>query len=242
MDKKVVLITGAARGIGRETALFFGRNGCNIIINYIKEKEKAESAAEEIIKCGGNASIFKCDISIHAQADNMVDSIVRKHKRIDILINNAGICGGPSIIKTSGNIWNKVINVDLNGPFYVLRKCAQFMAKQSSGSIINIASVAGVRGSYGGADYSSAKAGLIALTKSAAKELGRFNVCVNAVLPGFHLTDMGRDSSDRYKDTVKQESVLNTTTDLYELVQFLFFLSNMKTVSGQVFNWDSRII
>jgi 3-oxoacyl-[acyl-carrier protein] reductase len=116
------------------------------------------------------------------------------------------------------------------------------MMKRKSGSIINISSISAVKGAFGSANYTAAKAGLISFTKSAAIEMGRFGITVNAVLPGFHMTGMGNNSSGRYIEEVKSSSVLGLSTDMTELADFIYLLSRMKTVSGQVFNWDSRIL
>jgi 3-oxoacyl-[acyl-carrier protein] reductase len=142
-------------------------------------------------------------------------------------------------------MWNSVIKTDLSGTFYMVKESLKQMIKQKDGSIINIASISAFKSYIGNANYSAAKAGVIALTKTVAREGGRFGVTVNAVLPGFHLSGMagmGGNSSNEYIDIVKKESVLNTTTDIKELTSFIVFLSQVKTVSGQMFNFDSRLL
>ena len=139
-------------------------------------------------------------------------------------------------------MWNSVLKTDLSGTFYMVKESLKQMIKQRSGSIINIASISAFKSYVGSASYSASKAGVIALTKTAAREGGRFGVTVNAILPGFHLSGMGVNSSDEYIDIVKKESVLNTTTDIKELTNFIVFLSQVKTVSGQTFNFDSRLL
>jgi 3-oxoacyl-[acyl-carrier protein] reductase len=139
-------------------------------------------------------------------------------------------------------MWNSVLKTDLSGTFYMVKESLKQMVKQRSGSIINIASISAFKSYVGSAGYSASKAGVIALTKTAAREGGRFGVTVNAVLPGFHLSGMGGNSSSEYVDIVKKESVLNTTTDIKELTSFIVFLSQVKTVSGQMFNFDSRLL
>ena len=138
--------------------------------------------------------------------------------------------------------WQDVMRTNLDGAFFLTRDCGALMAKNGGGAIINIASVLGLRGAAGSANYAASKAGLVALTKSAAIELGRFGVRVNAVLPGFHLTDMGKTASKDYLERARAESVLGMTTDIAELAAFIVFLSKSLSVSGQVFNWDSRIL
>ncbi|MCB4792512.1 MAG: SDR family NAD(P)-dependent oxidoreductase [Elusimicrobia bacterium] len=242
MNKEIVLITGASRGIGARLALEFASSGYFVIINFLKEDEKASEVLKKIKAQGAEAQTVKADISDPVQVRNMVRDIVKSRGRIDVLVNNAGITKNRTIAKMSETEWDDVIRTDLSAVFYLTRECSKIMIKNKSGSIINISSIIGLRGQFGTGNYSSAKAGVISLTKSSAKELGRFKVRVNAVLPGYHLTDMGQNSTKDYLDKVKQESVLSETTDIDELSRFIVFLSKIKTVSGQVFNWDSRVI
>ena len=241
-QKPVVLITGASRGIGRSLALEFGKNDYTVIINYLKEKEKALSAAEEIEKSGGRARVIAADVSEAGAVKTLVGDIAEREGRLDVLVNNAGITRHRTIMKMTDEEWGAVMATDLNGPFYTLRECARLMAKSGGGSIINVGSIIGFRGAFGSANYAGAKAGLAGLTRSAAVELGRLNVRVNMVLPGFHLTDMGSGGSDRYVAQARQDSVLGVTTDINEFARFVVSLSQAKSVSGQVFNFDSRII
>jgi 3-oxoacyl-[acyl-carrier protein] reductase len=238
MINKVVLITGGSRGIGRELVLEFANKGYSVAINY-RENEKE---ALETLKKAGAGAIFKADISNYEQVKNMADEIIKKLGRIEVLVNNAGICENKSIAKTSPEDWQRTLNTDLSGQFFVLKEVSKEMMKNRDGSIINIGSIAGLRGVAGSVAYSSAKAGVIGLTLSSAKELGRFNIRVNAVMPGFHLTGLGEKASDAYKEQVISESVLGKATDIKELSQFIVFLSETKTVSGQVFNFDSRVL
>jgi 3-oxoacyl-[acyl-carrier protein] reductase len=241
-QKPVVLITGASRGIGRSLALEFGKNDYTVIINYLKEREKALSVAETIEKNGGRARVIAADVSEAAAVKAMVNDIADHEGRVDVLVNNAGITKHRTIVKMADDEWEKVIAADLSGPFYVMRACAPLITRNKGGAIINIGSIVGLRGAFGSANYAGAKAGLVGLTKSAAAELGRFNVRVNMVLPGFHLTDMGTGASDQYVAKARQDSVLGVTTDINEFARFVVFLSQAKTVSGQVFNFDSRIL
>jgi 3-oxoacyl-[acyl-carrier protein] reductase len=242
MNSKVVLITGASRGIGREIALAFGRaGGYRVMINCVKETAKAQAVAKEIAADGGSARVFAADITDAAAVKNMVRRITDEEGSIDILVNNAAVIRDNLLLRMSADEWDTVLKTDLTGTFQVLQTCARVMMKKHDGAIINIASIVAGRGSFGGANYASAKAGLVALTKSAARELGRFSIRVNAVMPGFQLTDMGKQAPAEYAENVKKESVLSCTTDLKELAAFIVFLSGMKTVSGQIFNWDSRI-
>ena len=162
--------------------------------------------------------------------------------RIDVLVNNAGITRDRTILKMTDEEWEDVVRVNLNGAFWCLRDCSKAMIERKEGAIINISSIVAVRGSVGNANYAASKAGLIALTKSAAKELGRFNIRVNAVLPGFHLTDMGRAVWGKYEERIRSEHTLGRLTDIRELAQFVLFTAKQKSASGQVFNFESRVI
>ncbi|MHB9155081.1 MAG: SDR family oxidoreductase, partial [Endomicrobiales bacterium] len=242
-ENPVVLVTGASRGIGRALALEFARNACRVALHFHKDREKAGRVAEEIEKSGGQcAGLFAADVARAPEVKAMVEKLVEKEGRIDVLINNAGICRDRLVLKMPDEEWKEVVDVNLNGAFSVLRECARVMAGRRDGSIITLTSLGGQKGLFGASNYAASKAGVIALTKSAARELGRFNIRVNAVMPGFHLTDMGKNLPNGYVEKVKNESVLGLTTDIKELREFVFFLAKAKTVSGQVFNWDSRII
>lgn len=242
IESQVVLVTGASRGIGRFIASTFGKNGYKVGINYIQSYEKAESLANEIKLYGGEALLLKTDIGDSSQVRNMTEQIIEKWGKLDILINNAGITKDKTILKMNDEEWTEPIRVNLSGSFWCLRECAKIMIKQKEGSIINIASVSGIRGSFGSANYAASKAGLIALTKSAAKEFGRFHIRINAILPGFHLTDMGAKIPEKYRENTKAEHVTGKCTDLKELAEFVLFISQQKSVSGQIFNFDSRIL
>jgi 3-oxoacyl-[acyl-carrier protein] reductase len=210
-------------------------------VHYLKEKEKAATVARQITESGGTAELFSAGVADHAAVKEMVRQVAERFGAIDVLVNNAGITRDRTIFKMTDEEWNSVIAANLSGAFFVLKECASAMARRKSGSIISIASLAAFKGPLGAANYASAKAGLVALTKSAAREFGRYAVRVNAVLPGFHMTDMGSSVQGGYADKARQESVLGISTDIQELAEFVIFLSTMKTVSGQVFNIDSRI-
>lgn len=233
MDKKTVLITGISRGIGKATALKFAEKGWNVCGCY--KKNKPDFSIE-------NALFFQADISDHAQAKELVQKAYGAFGRIDSLINNAAITADKTIFKMTPEMWQAVLATNLNGTFYMLKEVLAVMMKQKSGAIINIASKTAFTSPSGTANYSASKAGVISLTKTAAREAGRFGITVNAVLPGFHQTDMGNTAGKDYIEKAKEESVLNTTTDIKELVDFIVFLANLKTVSGQTFNMDSRIL
>lgn len=243
MTTKVALITGASRGIGRELALAFGRAGYAVGVNYHKEKTKAEAVVQEIWELGQKeAEAFECDVRDSLKVRQMIDAIVVRWGRLDVLVNNAGTTRDRTILKMTNGEWNEVIETNLSGAFWGLREAARVMSQQKSGAIINIASLMAVRGGFGNANYAAAKAGLLGLTKGAAKELGRFNIRVNAVLPGFHLTDMAASLTEEQKKQVLSEHVLGHTTQIDDLTRFVLELVQNSSISGQVFTVDSRVL
>jgi 3-oxoacyl-[acyl-carrier protein] reductase len=237
---QTAIITGASRGIGREIALAFARAGYNVAAIYHNEEAKALDVKDIVEAAGVGCGLFKCDVSDSVSVKNTVKAVFDNFANINVLINNAAMARDSMLANMTNEDWDRVVTTGLNGPFFLMRECLPLM--KNGGAIINISSIAGVRGNFGGANYAAAKGGLISLTKTAAKECDEKGITVNAILPGFHLTDMGRVLPQKYADKLKAESVLNVTTDINELSEFVVFLSKMKTVSGQVFNWDSRII
>lgn len=242
LNSRVVLVTGASRGIGRALALGFAKEGCRIFVNYHGNETAAQETVEDISKVGGKAEALKADVSDPSAVNNMAETLLDKAGRIDVLVNNAGICRNTTIAQMDESAWDDIVKTDLSGVFYVTRAFSKQLMKQKNGSVINISSISGVKGAHGSGNYAAAKGGLISFTKSAAMELGRFGVCVNAVCPGFHMTDMGKHATERYLEETRKASVLGLTTDMEELVEFILLLSRTKTVSGQVFNIDSRTI
>jgi 3-oxoacyl-[acyl-carrier protein] reductase len=233
MNNKTVLITGASRGIGKQLALTFSKNAWNVCGCYRKSVPDFEIP---------NAKFVKTDISIYKEVQDLVKKTVAQFGKIDCVINNASITSDATIFKMTCEMWDSVVKTDLSGTFYMVKESLKQMIKQKDGSIINIASISAFKSYICSANYSASKAGVISLTKTAAREGGCFGIRLNTVLPGFHFTNMGGTASDEYINTIKKESVLNTTTDIKELAEFIVFLSQLKTVSGQVFNFDSRLI
>lgn len=242
MKNKVALVTGSSKGIGRRILCEFAKNGYSVVINYNNSSAAANDFLKELNSSGFDALKIKADVSKPDDVKKLFSEIIESYSRIDVVVNNAAIISDRTIINMSDEEWGKVIDTDLSGSFYVLREAAKYMIKQKSGSIINISSIVGMRGNFGEANYSAAKSGIFGLTKTASRELGRFNICVNCVLPGFHLTDMGKAGGEEYHKKALNESVIKKTTSIDELSRFIVFLSELKSVSGQIFNFDSRII
>jgi 3-oxoacyl-[acyl-carrier protein] reductase len=241
-QNKVVIITGGARGIGKALAETFAHSGWAVIVNYRASSDEAEKLCQKINSTGAMALPFQADVTDINAVNKMIKLVLSKFGRIDALINNAGICVNSSLARMSDDAWDSVIATNLRGPWNMMRACAPAMASQKSGNIINIGSIGALRGMAGCANYSAAKGALLELTKEAAREFGQDGICVNAVLPGFHKTGMGAHASPDYVKAAINESVLKTTTDINELLKFVVMLASTKTVSGQIFNWDSRTI
>jgi len=190
LEGKGIIVTGATRGIGRAIALECARRGANVAFNFVKSEAQAEELKGEIEKLGVKALAFKCDVGDLKAVREMVNAVKKEFGSIDGLVNNAGLTRDKVIVMMSEDDWNEVIRTNLTGAFNFVRAAAFIMMKAKRGAILNITSVSGLIGLPGQANYSASKAGLIGLTKSLAKELGRLGVRVNALALGFVETDM----------------------------------------------------
>jgi 3-oxoacyl-[acyl-carrier protein] reductase len=240
--KRIVVITGASRGLGREIAVRFGKAGDRVVVNYVLRAQDAAGVVNEIILAGGEAVSFKADVTIAEEVDAMMNETARRWGSVDILVNNAGITKDNLMLRLSEQDWDNVLDTNLKGAFHGIHAVARIMSRQREGHIINIASIVGIQGREGQAPYAASKAALIGLTKAAAKELGRFNIKVNAVLPGYLHTEMANEVSESVLARVLRENTLNRVSDPKEVAEFIHHLSRMCNVSGQTFNMDSRIL
>ena len=239
-DRKVALVTGGSRGIGRGCALELARAGYDIAINFAGNEEAANKTVEDIKALGVDAEAFKFDVSDKDAADNGVAKVLERFGRIDVLVNNAGITRDGLFMRMSADNWNAVINTNLSSAFNVSHPVVKVMMKQRSGAIVNMASVVGVSGNAGQANYSAAKAGLIGLTKTLAKELGSRGIRVNAVAPGFINTDMTKDlDTSKFLDYIPLKR-LGEVEDIAKAVKFLAVDSDY--VTGQVLEVDGGLI
>jgi 3-oxoacyl-[acyl-carrier protein] reductase len=240
--KRSIIVTGASRGLGREIALFFGGAGDRVLINYHSGEREASAVAGEINHSGGEAFAWKADVRRTADVDAMIRESLLRWGSIDVLINNAGRTRDGIMLRMDEQAWDDILMTNLKGAFHTIRSVSAVMLKQRRGHIINIASITGVQGREGQANYSSSKAALIGLTKAAARELGSRNIQVNAVLPGYLPTAMGEHLSQNVQDRVIRQNCLGRMSDPKEVACFIHHLSLMNNVSGQIFNLDSRII
>lgn len=205
LDNKSVLVTGASRGIGRAIALYFAKNGAKVAVNYSGSEAKANEVVEEIKANGGTAFAIKADISSSEDVTNMVKAVVSEFGSLDVLVNNAGITRDNLLMRMKEEDWDAVINTNLKGVFLTTKAVTRQMMKQRQGRIINIASIVGVSGNAGQANYVAAKAGVIGLTKTAAKELSSRGITVNAIAPGFIETDM----TGKLEEGIKEDMLRN---------------------------------
>ncbi len=239
-DKKVALVTGGSRGIGKACALELARAGYDVVINYAGNVDAANKTVEEIKALGVDSAAYKFDVSNKEQVNASIAEIVEKYGRIDVLVNNAGITRDGLFMRMSDENWDAVINTNLSSAFYVSQPVVKVMMKQRSGAIVNMSSVVGVSGNAGQANYSAAKAGLIGLTKTLAKELGSRGIRVNAVAPGFINTDMTKDlDTSKFLDYIPLKR-LGEVEDIAKAVKFLAVDTDY--VTGQVLEVDGGLI
>ncbi len=240
LKDKVALVTGAGRGIGRAIACSLAKKGAFVIVNYNGSKEKAKETAELIEAGGGRAAVYGCNVADFAACGEMIAALIREYGHIDILVNNAGITRDNLLMKMSEEDFDQVIDVNLKGCFNTMKQVSRQFLKQRSGKIINISSVAGVIGNAGQANYCASKAGIIGLTKSAARELGSRGITVNAVAPGFIETEMTAELSDAVKESLKEQILLKRTGQAGEVAEVVAFLASEAAdyITGQVISVD----
>jgi 3-oxoacyl-[acyl-carrier protein] reductase len=223
-EKKVALVTGASRGLGKAIAVKLGSLGMRVAVNYMSNETEANRVAREIESSGGEAMLYKADVSGAAAVQQMVRQIVKRWGRIDILVNNAGIVRDALLLRMPEDAWDEVLDTDLRGVYLCTKFALRSMMEQGGGRIINIASLAGLVGNAGQANYSAAKGGLIAFTKAVAREVGPRHITVNAIAPGFIVTEMTDKLPQAARDAILARIPLGrfgAATDVAELAAFL---------------------
>ncbi|WP_414551676.1 3-oxoacyl-[acyl-carrier-protein] reductase [Anabaena sp. CCY 0017] len=243
LQGQVAIVTGASRGIGRAIALELAKQGATIIVNYASSSGAADNVVAEISAEGGQVIALQADVSQAEQVDTLISTVMDKFKRIDIIVNNAGITRDTLLLRMKPEDWQAVIDLNLTGVFLCTRAASKIMLKQRSGRIINIASVAGQMGNPGQANYSAAKAGVIGFTKTVAKELASRGITVNAVAPGFIATDMTSNLSNT-EDILKYIPLgrYGQPEEIAGMVRFLAADPAAAYITGQVFNVDGGMV
>ncbi|MBU2621615.1 MAG: SDR family oxidoreductase [Proteobacteria bacterium] len=242
LEGKNAIVTGGSQGIGTAASIELAREGANVCITYRKHEAEAREVVDEILKMGRKAIAVQCDTSSFADAERVVKTALDEFGKLDILVNNAGMNWDGVSWKMTEEQWDRVIEVNLKGYFNFTRHVAPLLKEQKSGKIINITSINGLRGKFGQTNYSASKAGIIGFTKALAKELGAFNVNVNAVAPGLIETAMLRDSDSRDKivDMALNEIVLKRVGQPEDLANVVVFLASEKArhITGEVIKVD----
>jgi len=226
LEGKNALVTGGSRGIGAAVALRLAAEGARVFVNYSGSRAAAESVVEAIIAAGGTATALQADVTDPAACTALVEAVVAEAGSIDILVNNAGITRDGLLVRMSDEDWNAVIGTNLTGVFSVTRAAAKYMMKARSGSIVNMASVVGISGNAGQANYAAAKAGVIGLTKSVARELASRRVRCNAVAPGFIETDMTAALTPAQRDGVASSIAMGRFGSVSDVAAAVAFLAS----------------
>lgn len=244
MDKKVALITGASQGIGRTIAIKMAEEGYNIVINYIGDETNAIEVSKECEAYGVETLCVMADVTNFEAVGEMFTTILDKFGKIDVLVNNSGITKDTLLLRMSEADFDSVIDVNLKGTFNCIKHAAKPMMKQRSGSIISMASVIGLIGNVGQANYAASKAGIIGLTKSVARELAPRGIRANAVAPGFISTKMTDVLDEKVKNAILSNIPLNDFGTMEDVADMVCFLASDKSryVTGQVLNVDGGMV
>ena len=240
LEGKIALVTGASRGIGRQIALKLAGQGAFVIVNYNGSAAKAEETVKEIEAAGGKAEAVQCNVSDFEACGQMLTDVVAKHGRLDILVNNAGITRDNLLMKMSEEDFDAVISTNLKGVFNCVKHISRQMLKQRSGRIINISSVSGVLGNAGQANYCAAKAGVIGITKSVAREMASRGITVNAIAPGFIRTEMTDVLKDDIKKALMEQIPMKNFGEVEDIANTVAFLASedARYITGQVISVD----
>lgn len=232
---KIVLVTGASRGIGRAIALKFAKPDYHVIVNYAGNKEKALSVKEEIESLGATSEVYQCNVSDMESVQEMFKHIKSEHTKIDVIVNNAGITRDTLLMRMKENDFNDVIDTNLKGVFNVIKSASRLVLKNPTAKIINVSSVVGVTGNPGQANYVASKAGVIGLTKTVAQEFGPKGITCNAVAPGFIVSDMTDELSDEIKEKILAQIPMKSFGDVEDIANAVEFLASDKAryINGQ---------
>ena len=237
---KTAIVTGGSRGIGRATAIELSKMGMNVAVIFHGNQEKADETVAACKANGVEAIAIKCDVKVMAEVQIALENVMETFGSVDVLVNNAGVTKDGLLLRMSEEDFDAVVDTNLKGCFLFSKACAAIMMKQRSGKIINIASIVGLQGNAGQANYAASKAGIIGFTKSLAKELGSRGITVNAVAPGFVETDMTDVLSDKVKEAFLNMVPLKRTAKPEDIANAIGFLASEKAdyITGQVLTVD----
>jgi len=241
---KVALVTGGSRGIGKAIALSLAKNGANVVVNYSGNEKAAQKVVEEITALGVKAIAYKANVSSSDEVAALVKNTVDEFGSIDILVNNAGITRDGLLLRMKDADWDAVIDTNLKGVFNCIKAAAKFMTRQRNGRIINISSVVGQIGNPGQMNYVAAKAGVLGLTKTAAKELASRNITVNAIAPGFIETDMTNELNEQIRNSMLTNIPLQSFGQPEDIANAVVFLATdaSRYITGQTINVDGGLV
>lgn len=237
--KPTVLVTGGSRGIGREIALHFGRSGWRVGVHYHERTQEAVATADLILMQGGEGKIWQADVRDYQAVLAMMEDFVRWWGRFDVLVCNAGTASSGLVVRLPHHAWTSCLDVNLTGVFHCFKSAGRLMVEQQGGAIILIGSFSADHGNSGQAGYAASKAGAIGLLKTAAREWAPYNVRVNAVLPGWHETELAGPHA--WDAKTYSSYLLDHPPDLSSVARSVFHLALLSDISGQVWNLDSRI-
>ncbi|MBS1261683.1 MAG: 3-oxoacyl-[acyl-carrier-protein] reductase FabG [Calditrichaeota bacterium] len=240
LSGKVALVTGGSRGIGAAIVRHFAEEGAGVAFTYRKQKEAADALAAEAEKLGVRAKAYQADTADFDRAQKLVAEVIDTFGALDILVNNAGMNRDGVIWKMSEEQWDAVISVDLKGCFNTIRAAAPHFREQRAGRIVNVTSINGLRGKFGQANYSAAKAGVIGLTKTVAKELGGRGITVNSVAPGLIMTDMMQQMPEQAKQASLDETALRKLGEPEDIAWICAFLASDRArhITGEIIKVD----
>ena len=247
LNNKVAIVTGSNRGIGKGLAEAFAKAGASVVVNYPSNqsdifREEAHEVVENIKASGSEAIAVEADVVIKAEVENLVSKAVEEFGKIDVLVNNAGFIRPAMMLKMTEDEWDQVVDIHLKAPFLCSQAAARVMKEQKSGKIINVTSVAGIMGTVGQVNYSAAKGGILSMTKSQARELARYNICVNAVSLGVVATDMTLKirTDEKLKQTYMNRILLGRFAEIKDISPAFIFLASDESnyITGQLFCVD----
>lgn len=243
-EKKVAIITGGSRGIGKEIAKKFAKENYNLVINYVSEKTNTEELKKKFEAFGAEVLFIKTNVTSYEECEKMAKDAINQFGKIDVLVNNAGVTKDSLLLRMKEEDFDTVINVNLKGTFNVTKACIPYMMKKKSGKIVNISSVVGISGNSGQANYAASKAGIIGFTKSVAKELASRNILANCVAPGYIATDMTNGLSDAVKESINNQILLKRVGMPEEVAKAVYFLAGEENsyITGQVLNVDGGML